>query len=76
MQKLMVNQTLENMGIASTQTLATLLDGIARQSPEGINFKQRAENLGCKQSVRERDAGSFDWTENHPFKEESSEGKT
>ncbi|GIT49063.1 MAG: hypothetical protein Ct9H300mP14_09910 [Gammaproteobacteria bacterium] len=51
MQKLMVNQTLENMGIASTQTLATLLDGIARHSPEGVNFKQRAETLGWKQAV-------------------------
>ncbi len=76
MQKLMVNQTLENMGIASTQTLATLLDGIARHSPEGVNFKQRAENVGWKQAVRERDQGSFDWTKNQPFKEEPSEDKT
>jgi enoyl-CoA hydratase len=73
MQKLMVNQTLENMGIASTQTLATLLDGIARHSPEGVNFKQRAETLGWKQAVRDRDEGTFDWTRNQPFKKEPGE---
>ena len=55
---------------------ATLLDGIARHSPEGINFKQRAENFGWKQAVRERDQGSFDWTKNQPFKDEPSEGKS
>ena len=76
MQKLIVNQTLENMGIASTHTLATLLDGIARHSPEGVNFKQRAENVGWKQAVRERDHGSFDWTKNQPFKEKTREEKT
>ena len=76
MQKLLVNRTVENMGFASTQPLATLLDGIARHSPEGINFKQRAENFGWKQAVRERDQGSFDWTKNQPFKDEPNERKS
>ena len=67
MQKLMVNQVLENMGFASSQVLATLFDGIARHSPEGINFKKRAETFGWKQAVQERDQGSFDWTNNIPF---------
>ena len=66
-QKLMTNQALENMGLSSSQTLATLFDGIARHSPEGVHFKQRAETLGWKQAVRERDQGSFDWTDNVPF---------
>ena len=67
MQKLMVNQTLENMGIASTQILATLFDGISRHSPEGLNFKQRTETVGWKQAVKERDQGTFDWTKNGLF---------
>jgi enoyl-CoA hydratase len=67
MQKLMVNQALENMGLASTQTLATLFDGISRHSPEGVHFKQRAETVGWKQAVRERDDGSFDWSQNEFF---------
>ena len=62
MQKLMINQALENMGLASTQTLATIFDGITRHSPEGLTFKARAEAVGWKQAVRERDQGTYDWT--------------
>jgi len=38
MQKLMINQAYENMGLGTTQILATLFDGIARHSPEGRWF--------------------------------------
>ena len=69
MQKMMVNQALENMGLASTQTLANFFDGMTRHSPEGVNFKQRAESVGWKQAVRERDEGTFDWTSNQLFGE-------
>ena len=41
--KMMVNQAYENMGISSTQAIATLFDGMARHSPDGVWFKQRAE---------------------------------
>ena len=57
MQKLIVNQAYENMGLATTQMLATLFDGIARHTPEGLAFKTRAEEAGFKQAVRERDSG-------------------
>jgi len=67
MQKIMINQALENMGLASTQTLATLFDGIARHSPEGLNFKARSEAVGWKQAARERDQGAYDWTEDRPM---------
>lgn len=60
MQKLVVNKAYENMGINTTQTLATLMDGIARHSPEGIAFKKRCEEVGFKQAVKERDSGVFD----------------
>ena len=36
MQKLMINQSLYNMGLMSTQITATLFDGITRHSPEGL----------------------------------------
>ncbi|MBI2826693.1 MAG: crotonase/enoyl-CoA hydratase family protein [Planctomycetia bacterium] len=58
MQKLMVNQAYENMGLAGTQLLATLFDGIARHTPEGRAFKRRAEEVGFKQAVDERDSGA------------------
>jgi enoyl-CoA hydratase len=35
MQKLMVNQAYDDMGLRGTQLLATLFDGITRHSPEG-----------------------------------------
>ena len=57
MMKMMVNQAYENMGLASTQTIATLFDGMARHTPEGVWFKERAEEVGFKQAVAERDSG-------------------
>ena len=57
MMKLVVNQSVESMGISQTQMFATLFDGIARHSPEGVWFKQRAEEKGFKEAVRERDSG-------------------
>lgn len=67
MQKMMINQALDNMGLASTQTLATIFDGITRHSPEGLNFKRRSEEVGWKQSVKERDQGTYDWTLDRPI---------
>ena len=57
MMKMMVNQSFENMGLSNTQMIATIFDGITRHSPEGIWFKQRAEEVGFKQAVAERDSG-------------------
>ena len=67
MQKLMINQALYNMGLQTTQMVATVFDGITRHSPEGLNFKRRAETVGWKQAVDERDQGTFDWTANAPM---------
>jgi enoyl-CoA hydratase len=67
MQKLMINQALENMGLHSTQMVATLFDGIARHTPEGAAFKRRAESVGWAQAVRERDLGTYDWTADRPI---------
>jgi enoyl-CoA hydratase len=57
MQKLMINQALENMGLENTQMIATLFDGITRHSPEGLWFKELAENQGFHAAVRKRDSG-------------------
>jgi enoyl-CoA hydratase len=57
MQKLMVNQALDNMGLNSTQTLATLFDGITRHSAEGRWFKEFAERHGFHAAVEWRDSG-------------------
>lgn len=57
MQKLMVNQALDNMGLHNTQILATLFDGITRHSPEGRWFKDFAEQHGFRAAVAWRDSG-------------------
>jgi enoyl-CoA hydratase len=53
--KLLCNQTVENMGMASSRTLGILLDGVARHTQEGLDFEARAGAVGLRQAVRERD---------------------
>lgn len=57
LQKLVINQAYENMGLASTQMLATFFDGITRHTPEGVAFKKKAEEVGFQQAIAERDSG-------------------
>jgi enoyl-CoA hydratase len=59
MQKLAVNQAVESMGLEQTQMFATLFDGMARHTPEGVAFKERCEEVGFKQAVAERDRGEL-----------------
>jgi enoyl-CoA hydratase len=55
MMKLLVNQTLYSQGLHATQVFGTVFDGVARHTPEGYAFQQRAAEAGFKQAVRERD---------------------
>ncbi len=55
MHKLLVNQALYAQGLQATQVLGTFFDGIARHTPEGFAFQQRAAEAGFKEAVRERD---------------------
>jgi enoyl-CoA hydratase len=55
MMKLLVNSTVEAQGLAATQTLGTLFDGVARHTEEGYAFQKRAMEAGFKEAVRERD---------------------
>ncbi|SFP79509.1 enoyl-CoA hydratase [Amycolatopsis arida] len=61
MLKLLCNQTVENMGFASSRTLGTFLDGVARHTKEGRAFVGRAMEAGFRQAVRERDAPFGDY---------------
>ena len=57
MQKMVINQAYNQMGMETTQMIATLFDGITRHSPEGVAFKERCEEVGFKKAVVERDSG-------------------
>ena len=61
MMKLLVNQSYENMGLASTQLLGTLLDGVARHTPEGIAWRTDARERGVKAALLERDGPFGDY---------------
>lgn len=55
MLKLLANQTVENMGLASSRLIGTLFDGVARHTQEGLDFVSRAQEVGFREAVRERD---------------------
>src|SRR5437016_13155488 len=56
--KLIVNQAYENMGLASTQLLGPVLDGLMRNTPEAHRFIEVAEREGVAGAVAQRD-GAF-----------------
>ena len=45
MMKLLVNQALLRQGLQATQALGVFFDGIARHTPEGYDFQQRAAEV-------------------------------
>lgn len=55
MMKLMLNQAAYAQGLAQSQLLGTVFDGIARHTPEGYAFAARAAADGFRTAVRERD---------------------
>ncbi|MEU4311060.1 crotonase/enoyl-CoA hydratase family protein [Nocardia sp. NPDC024068] len=59
MQKMMINQAYDNMGLQTTQNLAVLFDGITRHSPEGRWFVDFAQQHGFDAAVQWRDTGRF-----------------
>jgi enoyl-CoA hydratase len=60
MMKLLVNQAYEQMGLATTQLVGTLLDGAARHTPEGLAFTAAAM-ADVRTAVAERDAPFGDY---------------
>ena len=60
--KLVVNQAYEHMGLASTQTLGPILDGLMRNTPDALRFIDTAAAEGVGAVVRERDAPFGDYS--------------
>ncbi len=55
MMKLLCNQWFAGGGVETSQVLGTLLDGIARHTPEGYGFQALAAREGFREAVRQRD---------------------
>lgn len=61
--KLVVNHAYENMGLASTQTLGPILDGLMRNTPDAKRFIELAEREGVPAAVAERDGPFGDYSQ-------------
>ncbi len=61
--KLIVNQAYENMGLASTQTLGPILDGLMRNTPDAERFIELAESGGVSAAIAERDGPFGDYSQ-------------
>jgi enoyl-CoA hydratase len=64
--KLIVNQAYENMGLASTQLLGPVLDGLMRNTPEAKEFIELAEREGVSGAVVQRDGPFGDYSQAPP----------
>ena len=61
--KLIVNQAYENMGLASTQLLGPVLDGLMRNTPDARRFIELAEQQGVSAAVARRDGPFGDYSQ-------------
>jgi enoyl-CoA hydratase len=61
--KLIVNQAYENMGLASTQTLGPILDGLMRNTPDALAFIGLAQDQGVRSAIAGRDAPFGDYSQ-------------
>jgi enoyl-CoA hydratase len=64
--KLVVNQAYENMGLASTQTLGPILDGLMRNTPDAKRFIELAEREGVSGAAAKRDELFGDYSQAPP----------
>ncbi|MEO0595195.1 MAG: crotonase/enoyl-CoA hydratase family protein [Chloroflexota bacterium] len=62
-QKLVINHAIENMGLASTQVLGPILDGLMRNTPDALNFINLAEKEGVRSAVAQRDGLFGDYSQ-------------
>jgi enoyl-CoA hydratase len=61
--KLIVNQAYENMGLANTQTLGPILDGLMRNTPDARRFIETAARDGVGAATAERDGPFGDYSQ-------------
>ncbi len=61
--KLIVNQAYEHMGLAATQTLGPILDGLMRNTPDAERFIERAASEGVQAVIADRDGPFGDYSQ-------------
>ena len=61
--KLLINQAFENMGLRTSQMLGTFFDGVTRHTEEAYRWVESFEERGFRDVIRERDAPWEDYGE-------------
>ncbi len=61
--KLLINQAFENMGLRTTQMLGTFFDGMTRHTEEAYQWVEGFEKRGFREVIRERDGPWEDYGE-------------
>ncbi len=64
--KLSVNQAFDNMGLANTQLVGSILDGYMRNTPEALEFVKTAKEKGVAAAIAERDRPFGDYSQGPP----------
>ena len=61
MNKMLINQAFENMGLRTTQMCGVLLDGAARHTEEAYRWMEKVAEQGFRETAFERDAPFGDY---------------
>jgi enoyl-CoA hydratase len=67
--KILINQAYENMGLRTTQLLGTLFDGVTRHTEEAYRWAESFAEKGFREVIRERDRPWQDYGERHELSE-------
>ncbi|MEO1057182.1 MAG: crotonase/enoyl-CoA hydratase family protein [Actinomycetota bacterium] len=61
--KMLINQAFENMGLRTSQMLGTFFDGVTRHTEEAYRWTEAFREKGFREVIRERDAPWEDYGE-------------
>jgi enoyl-CoA hydratase len=61
--KLLINQAYENMGLRTTQMFGTFFDGVTRHTEEALRWRESFAEIGFRETIRHRDAPFADYGE-------------
>ena len=61
--KMLINQAYENMGLRTTQMFGTLFDGITRHTEEALQWQESFAKIGFRETIRRRDGPFEDYGE-------------
>ncbi len=64
--KLVINHAFEARGLASTQTLGPIVDGLMRNTPDALAFIERTATEGARSVILERDGPFGDYSQAPP----------